>query len=158
YDAHRAKPYPVLFLLHGLGDDAERWMNAGGANAIMDNLIAEGKAVPMVVVTTLGYGVSNGPDGATAPANITQYTTILLTEPMPACLRASTVAKRGDARASAGLSMGGAETLFLGLNHLDQFAWMGSFSGAYVMWPGANVRTPDAPAASATTAPAGDPG
>ena len=66
YEAKRAKPYPVLYLLHGLGDDAERWMNGGGANVILDNLIAQRKAVPMVVVTTLGYGVTNGPAGAMA--------------------------------------------------------------------------------------------
>src|SRR5829696_7130945 len=63
YDARRSRGYPVLYLLHGLGDDAERWMNGGGAPAIMDNLISQGKAVPMVVVTTLGYGVNNGPAG-----------------------------------------------------------------------------------------------
>ena len=56
YDARRAQPYPVLYLLHGLGDDAERWMNGGAANVILDNLIAGNKAIPMVVVTTLGYG------------------------------------------------------------------------------------------------------
>ena len=61
YDPRRSRPYPVLFLLHGLGDDAERWMNGGAANVILDNLIAQNKAVPMVVVTTLGYGVNNGP-------------------------------------------------------------------------------------------------
>ena len=72
-------PYPVLFLLHGLGDDAERWMNGGAANVILDNLIAQQKAVPMVLVTTLGYGVSNGPAGAMAPESVTGYTKILLT-------------------------------------------------------------------------------
>src|SRR6185437_13108729 len=51
YDAHRAQPYPVFYLLHGLGDDAGRWVNAGAANVILDNLIAGGKAVPMVMVT-----------------------------------------------------------------------------------------------------------
>ena len=77
YDAKRAQAYPVVFLLHGLGDDAERWVNTGGANVILDNLIAQGKAVPMVMVTTLGYGVNNGPAGAMAPENITGYTKIL---------------------------------------------------------------------------------
>ena len=74
YEAKRSQPYPVLYLLHGLGDDAERWMNGGGANVILDNLIAQGKAVPMMVVTTLGYGVNNGPAGAMAAESITGYT------------------------------------------------------------------------------------
>ena len=71
YDAHRSEPYPVLYLLHGLGDDAERWMNGGAANHILDNLIAQRRAVPMVVVTPLGYGTSAGPAGGRTPQNIT---------------------------------------------------------------------------------------
>ena len=59
-------------------------MNGGAANVILDNLIAQGKAVPMVIVTTLGYGVNNGPAGAMAPESITGYTKSLLTEVMPA--------------------------------------------------------------------------
>src|SRR5687768_1333526 len=66
YDARRSQPYPILYLLHGLGDDAERWMNGGAANHILDNLIAQKKAVPMIVVTPLGYGEAGGPAGARA--------------------------------------------------------------------------------------------
>jgi enterochelin esterase-like enzyme len=150
YDARRSKPYPVLYLLHGLGDDAGRWLNGGGANVILDNLVAEGKAVPMVIVTTLGYGVANGPAGAMAAASITGYTKSLLTEVMPAVDRGYNVSKNREERAIAGLSMGGAEALFTGLNHLDKFAWIGSFSGAFVMWP---RDTPLAPPAAAATAP-----
>lgn len=134
YEPKRSRAYPTLYLLHGLGDDAERWMNGGGANVILDNLIAQGKAVPMVVVTTLGYGVSNGPAGASTPDSIPGYTKILLTEVMPVVERTYNVAKSREQRAIAGLSMGGAEALFTGLNHPDKFAWMGSFSGAFVMW------------------------
>ena len=66
--AHRAQPYPVLYLLHGLGDDAERWLTGGGgADNILDNLIAQKKAVPMVVVTPLGYGTSTGPPADARP-------------------------------------------------------------------------------------------
>jgi enterochelin esterase family protein len=134
YEPKRARAYPTLYLLHGLGDDAERWMNGGGANVILDNLIAQGKAVPMVVVTTLGYGVNNGPAGASTPERIPAYTKILLTEIMPVVEQTYNVAKTRDQRAIAGLSMGGAEALFTGLNHLDKFASIGSFSGAFVMW------------------------
>jgi enterochelin esterase family protein len=154
YDGRRARPYPVVFLLHGLGDDAERWMNGGAANVILDNLIAQNKAVPMVLVTTLGYGVNNGPAGAMAPESITGYTKILLDEVMPAVERSYNVSRDREERAIAGLSMGGAETLYTALNHLDKFAWMGSFSGAFVMWPGANA-TPPAAAAPAEGPPAG---
>ena len=153
YDARRSRPYPVLFLLHGLGDDAERWMNGGAANVILDNLIAQGKALPMVLVTTLGYGVDNGPAGAMAPESVTGYTKILLDEVMPAIERSYNVSRNREERAIAGLSMGGAETLYTALNHLDKFAWIGSFSGAFVMWPGAT----SAPAAPAPAAPGAAP-
>ena len=112
-------------------------MNGGAANVILDNLIAGNKAVPMVVVTTLGYGVNNGPAGAMAAESITGYTKSLLTEVMPAVERGYNVSRNREERAIAGLSMGGAETLYTALNNLDKFAWMGSFSGAFVMWPGA---------------------
>ena len=151
YDPRRSKSYPVMYVLHGLGDDAERWMNGGAANVILDNLIAQGKAVPMVMVTTLGYGVSNGPAGAMAPENLTGYAKSLLTEVMPTVERSYNVSKNREERAIAGLSMGGAETLFTALNNLDKFAWMGSFSGAFVMWPGANAAPP--PAAALAAAP-----
>jgi enterochelin esterase-like enzyme len=154
YDPRRARAYPVLYLLHGLGDDAERWMNGGAANVILDNLIAQGKAVPMVVVTTLGYGVSNGPAGAMAEASVTGYTKSLLTEVMPAVEKGYHVSKTREDRAIAGLSMGGAEALYTALNHLDKFAWIGSFSGAFVMWPGA-MPPPSAPASAPTGAEAG---
>jgi enterochelin esterase-like enzyme len=146
YDPRRTQPYPILFLLHGLGDDAERWVNGGGANVVLDNLVAQHKAVPMVMVTTLGYGVNNGPAGAMAPENITGYTRILLDEVLPMVEKSYNVSRSREQRAIAGLSMGGAETLYTGLNHLDTFAWMGSFSGAFVMWPGANPTSGPAPA------------
>jgi enterochelin esterase-like enzyme len=145
YEPKRARAYPTLYLLHGLGDDAERWMNGGAANVILDNLIAQQKAVPMVIVTTLGYGVSNGPAGAMTPESIPNYTRILLTEIMPVVERSYNVGRNRDERGIAGLSMGGAEAVFTGLNHLDKFAWIGSFSGAFVMW-----RSAAEPGAAAT--------
>ena len=106
YDARRSQPYPVLYLLHGLGDDAERWMNGGAANHILDNLIAQRKAVPMVVVTPLGYGTSAGPAGGRTPENITGYAKILLEEVMPTVDKAYNVSKNREQRGIAGLSMG----------------------------------------------------
>ncbi len=153
YDPRRSRPYPVMFVLHGLGDDAERWMNGGAANVILDNLIAGGKAVPIVMVTTLGYGVNNGPAGAMAPESITGYTRSLLTEVMPAVERSYNVSRNREERAIAGLSMGGAETLYTALNNLDKFAWIASFSGAFVMWPGVMPPPPPAAAAAPGAAP-----
>jgi enterochelin esterase-like enzyme len=150
YDAHRSQPYPVLYLLHGLGDDAERWMNGGGgAHNVLDNLIAQRTAVPMIMVTTLGYGTSTGPTGGRTPENITGYTKILLDEVMPMVDKGYNVTRNREQRAIAGLSMGGAESLYVGLNNLDRFAWIGAFSSAPMLWP---------PVASAAAAPAAAPG
>ena len=147
YDAHGA-PYPVLFLLHGLGDDAGMWMSGGAANVVLDNLIAQGKARPMVLVTTLGYGTLRGPSGAMTPDNISGYAKILLGEVMPMVEKSYNVAKDPNLRAIAGLSMGGATASFTGLNHTDKFAWIGSFSGAFAMWPESTAA-----GAGATSAP-----
>jgi enterochelin esterase family protein len=145
YDPRRPEPYPVLFLLHGLGDDAGRWVNGGAAHVILDNLIAAERAVPMVLVTTLGYGTALGPAGArgpTAQENITGYTRILMEEVLPRVERGYHVSRNRERRAIAGLSMGGMETLYTAANHLDTFAWIASFSGAFVMWPGAGIAPP----------------
>jgi len=139
YDPRRKQPYPTLYLLHGLGDNSDGWLATGAANVILDNLIAQGKAKPMVMVNTLGYGNSGGPRGAMSPGMLADYTRTLLEEVMPQVEKEYHVSKNRADRAIAGLSMGGAEATFTGLNHLDQFAWIGSFSGAYVMWPGASL-------------------
>jgi len=152
YEPRRSRPYPVLYLLHGLGDDAERWMNGGAANVILDNLIAQRKAVPMVVVTTLGYGVNNGPAGAMAPESITGYAKSLLTEVMPGVEGAYNVSRNREERAIAGLSMGGAQTLYTALNNLDKFAWIASYSGAFVMWPRPTPPAQPTPIDSAASA------
>ena len=149
YDARRAQPYPVLYLLHGLGDDAERWMNGGAANHILDNLIAQKKAVPMVVVTPLGYGVSGGPAGARSAEMFPGYAKILFEEVMPTVDKAYNVSRNREQRAIAGLSMGGAETLYVGLNNLDKFAWIGAFSSAQVMWNSAMPNAGDGAARGA---------
>ena len=152
YDVRRAKAYPVLYLLHGLGDDAERWMTGGGgAHNILDNLIAQGKTAPMVVVTTLGYGTSAGPSGNSGET-VTGYAKILLAEVMPRVQKSYHVSTNREDRAIAGLSMGGAEAIYTGLNNLDKFAWLGSFSGAFVMWPRGATAPAAGPAEPASTA------
>lgn len=159
YDPKRKEPYPVLYLLHGLGDESSSWLGVGAANVILDNLIAQAKAKPMIMVTPLGYGTAGG--GMGGPDMIEYFAKALVEEVMPRVEKTYNVSKDRNQRAIAGLSMGGAEAAFTGLNHLDKFAWIGSFSGAYVMWPGANGgrRNPPATPATptATIAPAGPP-
>lgn len=156
YDPTRKEPYPVLYLLHGLGDEASGWIETGAANVILDNLIAQGKAKPMLMVNPLGYGTSGGTRGAMAGDMIPNFARTVLEEVMPQVEKAYNATKDRNQRAIAGLSMGGAEALYTGLNHLDRFAWVGSFSGAFVMWPrgtAAPAVTPGAPPAAPGAAP-----
>jgi len=137
YDPDAKKTYPVLYLLHGFSDDASGWTAVGHANVIFDNLIAQGKAKPMIVVMPLGYGtmeiVRNGWGGiANHPEvreqNLSKFREALLTEVMPKVEGEYRVTKDRGSRAIAGLSMGGAESLLTGLNNIDKFAWIGAFS------------------------------
>jgi enterochelin esterase family protein len=159
YDATRGGPYPVLFLLHGLGDDASAWLNVGAANVILDNLINQGKAKPMIMVNTLGYGTPEGPRTAMAPGMIPAFAKALVEEVLAQVEKAYRVARDRNQRAIAGLSMGGAEALYTGLNYLDRFSYIGSFSGAFVMWPRATVPAPPpATSSSAAGTPSAAPG
>lgn len=150
YDPARKELYPVLYLLHGLGDDASGWITAGAANVILDNLIAQGKAKPMIMVNTLGYGVANmlsgGGRGMGGDTMIPNFVRAVIEEVMPQVEKEYRVSKDRNQRAIAGLSMGGAEALFTGLNHLDKFAYVASFSGAFVMWPRGTAAAPPAAA------------
>lgn len=136
YDASSRRQYPVLYLLHGFSDDASGWSAVGRAHVIMDNLIAEGKAKPMLVVMPLGYGapeiVSRTGPGLRDPnawrRNVEKFGEALLTEVIPAVEKGYRVSRDRKARAIAGLSMGGTESLTTGLNALDRFAWIGAFS------------------------------
>lgn len=136
YDAAAKAAYPVLYLLHGYSDDASGWSAVGRANVILDNLIAQGKAKPMIVVMPLGYGtmemismgwgVWNHTD--IRDKNFSRFREALLTEVMPKVEGEYHVAADRNSRAIAGLSMGGSESLLTGLNNLDKFAWIGAFS------------------------------
>lgn len=136
YNPRNHKKYPVLYLLHGYTDDARAWVALGRANVILDNLIAEGKAKPMIVVMPLGYGAPEiviGPRAsfdraALRKKNFDLFTQALLTEVIPQVQSMYNVSTKREDRAIAGLSMGGAESLLTGLNHIDTFAWVGSFS------------------------------
>jgi enterochelin esterase family protein len=144
YDPAASKKYPVLYLLHGVTEEASAWMTVGRANVILDHLIAGKKAQSMLVVTPLGYGFANAPDrvGELFQATTNQQRLMkdlaqaLLDEVIPDVERNYRVSAEPSARAIAGLSMGGAQALFIGLNYRNSFAWVGSFSGAFIMYGG----------------------
>jgi enterochelin esterase-like enzyme len=123
----------VLYLQHGSGEDERGWTNQGRANFILDNLIAEGKAKPMILAMETGYAVPPG----TAPAISTQgrgngqssaFEQVVLNDLIPMVDATYRTLADRDHRAMAGLSMGGGQTLQITLTHLDKFAWIGSFS------------------------------
>ncbi len=132
YSAGNTK-YPVLYLLHGYSDDASGWSAVGRANIILDNLIAGNKAKPMIVVMPLGYGAPEVLNRVRVNTdkfrlNTTRFADVLLTEIIPQVEKEYRVDRRREMRAIAGLSMGGAESLYTGLNNLDKFAYIASFS------------------------------
>jgi enterochelin esterase-like enzyme len=137
YDAKAKKSYPVLYLLHGWSDSDSGWSAVGRANLIFDNLSAEGKMKPMIVVMPLGYGdmsFINNFDVWDEPAaidhNTDLFTQAFLSEILPRVESEYHVSKDRNDRAIAGLSMGGLESLEIGLTHTGQFAWIGGFSSA----------------------------
>ena len=143
YDARGSTVYPTLYLLHGMTQGAADWTAMGGANFVLDNLIAQGKAKPMVVVMPLGYGdmaligkgISDEGFGAAFTANDSLFGDVLLTEIVPRVEAEYRVAATRDRKAIAGLSMGGSQSLEIGLNRTrndgtGEFAWIGGFSAA----------------------------
>ncbi len=136
YQANPKKKYPVLYLLHGYSDDASGWTAVGKANVILDNLIAQGKAKPMIIVMPLGYGAPEmiqkkwnaWSDHALRDRNFTNFREALLKEVIPQVTREYRISTKPQETAIAGLSMGGSETLLTGLNNTDKFAWVGAFS------------------------------
>lgn len=127
------KKYPVLYLLHGIGGDETEWERFARPDRLIDNLIADGKAVPMIVVMPNGRAQKNdraeGNVMASAPA-FAVFEADLLNDVIPAIeSRYRVSSDRGD-RALAGLSMGGGQTLNFGFGNMDRFAWIGAFSSA----------------------------
>jgi enterochelin esterase-like enzyme len=132
YNAKSRESYPVLYLLHGYSDAADGWTQVGKANFILDSLIASGKAKPMIVVMTLGYGnmavLKPGRTPELSEQSYDLYQKALISEVIPQIEANYHVSKRREDRAIAGLSMGGHESLFIGLTHPELFAWIGTFS------------------------------
>lgn len=125
YDKNVSAKYPVLYLLHGSGGVASDWTQAGFANYIADNLLAEKKAVPMIIVMTWGHAL---PVGAPTAENANTFESYLLKEVIPMIESKYRVAPGRQNRAIAGLSMGGGQASQIGYGHTDLFAYVGLFS------------------------------
>jgi enterochelin esterase-like enzyme len=129
--AKSTRRYPVLYLLHGSNDTAAGWTTAGNANFVLDNLLAGGKAQAMIVVMPFGhatpFGVPVPQGGITNDALFEDY---LLQDVIPTVEARYRVSPGRENRAIAGLSMGGGQSLRIGLGHLDLFSAVASFSGA----------------------------
>ncbi len=139
YDPRAKTPYPVLYLLHGWSNTVDTWTTTLQADLILDNLIAAGKIKPMVVVMPLGYGDMSFLNGTIGEMwrhkdlvdhNTTLFSQALLSEVMPQVEKIYAIRHDRDGRALAGLSMGGLESLSIGLANTDKFAWIGGFSSA----------------------------
>ena len=135
YDAHPEVRYPVLYLQHGMGEDETGWIFQGHANLILDNLIADRKAVPMIIVMDNGYASRPAGGGPVAPppvstsADFMAFEDVMLKDVIPMIDRDFRTLTDREHRAVAGLSMGANEALQLGTRHLELFAWLGGFSG-----------------------------
>lgn len=133
--------YPVLYLLHGIGGDETEWQRFAKPNLLLDNLIADKKAVPMIIVMPNGRAQKDDrPTGdvfRSAPA-FAVFENDLLKDLIPAIEAKYSVNPDREQRALAGLSMGGGQSLNFGLGHLDVFAYVGGFSSA------PNTKMPEA--------------
>jgi enterochelin esterase-like enzyme len=147
------KKYPVLYLLHGIGGDETEWIRFATPDALFDNLIADMKSEPMIVVIPNGRALAD--DSASgnqfAPekmAGFARFEQDLLENLIPAIEKKYSALTDREHRAIAGLSMGGGQTLNFGFAHLDTFAWLGAFSSAPNTKPPAEL-VPDPAAAKA---------
>src|SRR4051812_2157719 len=131
----KKKKYPVLYLLHGIGGDEKEWLTGGNPQVILDNLYAENKLQPMIVVMPNGRAMKDD----RAVGNVFDSTKVqafanfekdLLNDLIPYIEKKFPVLKDREHRAIAGLSMGGGQSLNFGLGNLDKFAWVGGFSSA----------------------------
>ena len=129
YDANASARYPVVYLFHGANADENAWYRLGRVNLILDNLLAAGAAKPFIVVMPFGYGVAPG-----APAkpgeNTEKFGKDLIEDVIPFVQSHYRALADRNQRAIVGLSMGGGQALSIGLNHLEQFSYVGGFSSA----------------------------
>ena len=129
YDADATARFPTLYLFHGSGDNEATWVAHGRAHWILDNLIAQKRAKPMIVVMLDGHAVLPGPNTA-RNANTAAFERDLLEDAMPLVVAGYRTRENATSRAIVGLSMGGGQSLTIGLKHADQFAWVGGMSSS----------------------------
>jgi len=133
YDTNLSARYPVLYLQHGMGEDETGWIFQGHANLILDNLIAEHRAVPMILVAENGYASRVGQPGARPDARASgdtgAFEDVMTQEVTPMIDSTFRTLPDREHRAMAGLSMGGNQTLRFTTHNLDKFAYIGGFSG-----------------------------
>jgi enterochelin esterase-like enzyme len=137
YAKEAGRRYPVLYLFHGSNDTPAGWTTVGGANFILDNLIADKKAVPMIVVMPFGHAVPFGSPREVQAKNTTLFEQYILQDVMPLVESKYRVAPGSKMRAIAGLSMGGGQSIHIGFGHTDLFSAVGAFSSA----PSADFET-----------------
>jgi enterochelin esterase family protein len=131
YESDRRR-YPVLYLLHGSNDTAGGWTLAGNANFILDNLLAERKAVPMIIVMPYGHAVPFGSPRELQVKNVARFEEYLLQDVIPFIEGKYRTAPGRQNRVIAGLSMGGGQSLTIGFAHPELFSAVGAFSAAPV--------------------------
>jgi enterochelin esterase-like enzyme len=125
----KTNKYPVFYLLHGGGDDETGWKVKGSSDIILDNLYADKKIVPMIVVMPNGFANKAGAKPAKGKGGGSLFEEDLLKDIIPYVESHYPTLSSSSERALAGLSMGAGQTLNIGLKHLDKFAWLGAFSG-----------------------------
>jgi enterochelin esterase family protein len=139
-----SRRYPVLYLLHGGGGDEDAWNTMGRASMILDNLVGQGKALPMIVVmpngnlreaVSQGYALGERPKPQPLTNGILAFPESLVKDLIPFIDKTYRTKADRENRAIAGLSMGAAQTLYTAFNHLEQFAWVGSFSCGCTVLP-----------------------
>lgn len=131
YDKDFTTRYPVLYLQHGAGEMELEWIHSGKANFILDNLIAEGKALPMIIVMNNGFATRPEQVGVTLTGNArwSAFEEMLVNEIIPDIDSSYRTIPDREYRAMGGLSMGGMQTFSIGLKHLNTFSYLGIFSG-----------------------------
>lgn len=126
YEKNTNTRYPVLYLQHGSGEDETGWSSQGKVNLILDNLIAEMKAVPMIIVMDNGYASKSQQQGA---SGMSTFEEVIINEIIPMIDETYRTISDREHRAMAGLSMGANQTIRLTMNNLDKFSYIGAFSG-----------------------------
>jgi enterochelin esterase family protein len=163
YEASTGK-YPVFYLLHGANDTDDAWTSVGRAGFILDNLLADGKIKPMIVVMPAGHQpgqpgipvMGAAPPAPGAPPAVNPFTAEFITDIMPYVERNYRTINDRQHRAIAGLSMGGFQSLDIAFLHLDKFSAIGVFSSSAVLGRGRRGPAP-APDTQPSAAPAPTP-